>query len=62
MNGAIEDADYLEQQALVDFGILPEDFEKSDHIRMNEILSAKPKDKRAVDAFEFMNSLRKGGR
>lgn len=38
--------------------ILPEEYEKSDYVRMNEVLQAKAKKDRPVDAFTFMQSQR----
>ncbi|MCX2455621.1 hypothetical protein OQZ59_06265 [Lacticaseibacillus nasuensis] len=53
----VEDFDYNEQQALVDLHILPADFEDMDYYRTNEVLSAKPRDKRAVDPEAWLKSL-----
>ncbi|MEE6717037.1 hypothetical protein [Schleiferilactobacillus harbinensis] len=63
----IEDFDYTEQQALVELGILPEDYERADYVRMNQILQAKAPKDRPMDAFKYMESLRntprkKGGK
>lgn len=53
----VEDFDYNEQQALVDLHILPADFEDMDYYRTNEVLSANPRDKRAVDPEAWLKSL-----
>ncbi|MFT9039464.1 hypothetical protein [Schleiferilactobacillus harbinensis] len=63
----IEDFDYAERQALVELGILPEEFERASSKRMNEILQARAPKDRPMDAFKYMQSQRntprkKGGK
>ncbi|MCI1985324.1 MAG: hypothetical protein LKJ69_01500 [Lactobacillus sp.] len=62
LDGMIEDFDYNEQQAMTNFGIMPDVYEAAGYKRMNELMQARPRDKRPVDAFEWMDSLgRKSG-
>lgn len=45
----IEDLDYTEQQAFVQNGILPSDYEKEDYFRLMEVLGARSRDDRPQD-------------
>ncbi len=54
----IEDFDYNEQQAMVNFGIMPDVYEEAGAQRMNQIMQARAKKDRPVDAFTWMQSLK----
>jgi len=56
-NNIIEDLDYNEQQAFINFHITPDVYEELDYYRFNEIMTAKPKKERQVDPAEWLHSL-----
>lgn len=55
---ALEDFDYNEKEALIEMHILPEDYEKMDYYRLNEILKAKSRQDRPQDLFSVMKGMK----
>ncbi|ANZ70376.1 hypothetical protein [Pediococcus claussenii] len=53
----IEDFDYNEQQAFVQMGVLPEDYENQDYFRMTQVLTARSPDDRPEDPMEMLKRL-----
>lgn len=60
----LEDFDYSEQQAMVNFGVMPDVYEAADARRMNEILQARAQKDRPMNGFDFMNTIgrKRGGK
>lgn len=53
----VADLDYGEQQAFVQMGVLPSDYEDQDFYRMNEVLLTKSPDKRPEDPMEMLKRI-----
>lgn len=51
----IEDQDYTKQQAFVQLHILPNEYDNINYIEFNEMMNAKPRDKRDKDITEIFN-------
>lgn len=51
----IQDQDYTKQQAFIQLHILPEDYDNMNYIEFNEMMQAKPRNKRPKDISEILN-------
>lgn len=51
----IEDLDYSKQQAFIQLHILPNDYDRMNYIEFNQMMTAKPRDKRPKDIMDFID-------
>lgn len=55
----LEDFDYQEQQMIVNAHMSLEDYENTDYYRLVEVMSARPREKRPMNLWDFAASLDK---